>query len=147
MTYNKKNVEDIAVKGKRVLVRCDFNVPLKDGVITSDKRIVEALPTIKYLLDKGAKLILCSHMGKPHSILTEGFGLTKKEKKKGRVKEAWKGFKSEVKKIVWPSGKQVLKNTLVVLVVLVVCAVVIGLLDYAFAGGFNALVGLFSPNK
>ena len=82
MTYNKKSVEDIDVAGKRVLVRCDFNVPLKDGVITSDKRIVEALPTIKYLLDKGAKVVLCSHMGKPHSIFTEGFGLTKKEKKK-----------------------------------------------------------------
>ncbi len=82
MTYNKKSVEDIDVAGKRVFVRCDFNVPLKDGVITSDKRIVGALPTIKYLLDKGAKVVLCSHMGKPHSILTEGFGLTKKEKKK-----------------------------------------------------------------
>ena len=82
MTYNKKSVEDIDVAGKRVLVRCDFNVPLKDGVITSDKRIVEALPTIKYLLEKGAKVVLCSHMGKPHSIFTEGFGLTKKEKQK-----------------------------------------------------------------
>ena len=82
MTYNKKTIEDIDVAGKRVLVRCDFNVPLKDGVITSDKRIVGALPTIKYLLDKGAKVVLCSHMGKPHSILTEGFGLTKKEKQK-----------------------------------------------------------------
>ena len=79
--YNKKNIEDVAVAGKTVLVRCDFNVPMKDGVITSDKRIVEALPTVKYLMNEGAKVILCSHMGKPHNIFTEGFGLTKKEKK------------------------------------------------------------------
>ena len=80
--YNKKSVEDIPeLEGRRVLARCDFNVPLKDGVITSEKRIVEALPTIKYLISKGARVILCSHLGKPHNILTEGFGLTKKEKK------------------------------------------------------------------
>ncbi len=82
MTYNKKTIEDVSVQGKTVLVRCDFNVPMKDGKITSDKRIIGALPTIKYLLDNDAKVILCSHMGKPHSIFTEGFGLTKKEKKK-----------------------------------------------------------------
>ena len=81
MNYNKKTIEDIDVAGKKVLVRCDFNVPQKDGVITSDKRIVEALPTIKYLMEKGAYVILCSHMGKPHNIFTEGFSLNKKEKK------------------------------------------------------------------
>ena len=65
MNYNKKSVEDIDVKGKRVLCRCDFNVPIKGGKITSDKRIVAALPTINYLREHGAKVILCSHMGKP----------------------------------------------------------------------------------
>ena len=75
MTYNKKTIEDVEVAGKRVLVRCDFNVPLKDGVITSDKRIVEAIPTIKYLLDKGAKVILCSHMGKPKGEVNPKFTL------------------------------------------------------------------------
>ena len=65
MNYNKKSIEDIDVAGKRVLCRCDFNVPTKNGKITSDKRIVAAMPTIRYLVDKGAKVILCSHMGKP----------------------------------------------------------------------------------
>ena len=65
MNYNKKSIEDIDVAGKRVLCRCDFNVPTKNGVITSDKRIVAALPTIKYLIEHNAKVILCSHMGKP----------------------------------------------------------------------------------
>ena len=65
MNYNKKSIEDIEVAGKRVLCRCDFNVPTKEGKITSDKRIVAAMPTIEYLVNKGAKVILCSHMGKP----------------------------------------------------------------------------------
>ena len=65
MNYNKKSIEDINVSGKRVLCRCDFNVPTKNGKITSDKRIVAAMPTIKYVVDHNAKVILCSHMGKP----------------------------------------------------------------------------------
>ena len=65
MNYNKKSIEDIEVAGKRVLCRCDFNVPTKNGKITSDKRIVATMPTIKYLVEHDAKVILCSHMGKP----------------------------------------------------------------------------------
>ena len=78
---NKKTVRDVDVKGKRCLVRCDFNVPMKDGVITDENRINGALPTIKYLMDQGAKVILCSHMGKPHNIFDEKVVLNKKEKK------------------------------------------------------------------
>ncbi len=72
---NKKSVEDIDVKGKKVLVRCDFNVKMENGVITSDKRIVASLPTIKYLLDNGAKLILCSHLGRPKGEFKPEFSL------------------------------------------------------------------------
>ena len=64
-SYNKKSVDDIQVAGKKVLVRCDFNVPLKNGVITDENRIVAALPTIKKLMADGGRVILCSHMGKP----------------------------------------------------------------------------------
>ena len=62
---NKKTIEDINVNGKKVLVRCDFNVPLKGDVITDENRLNGALPTIKYLIENGAKVILCSHLGKP----------------------------------------------------------------------------------
>jgi phosphoglycerate kinase len=64
MSFNKKTIEDIQVKGQRTLVRCDFNVPLKGDVITDENRLTGALPTIKYLVDNGAKVILCSHLGK-----------------------------------------------------------------------------------
>lgn len=72
---NKVTVDDINVKGKRVLVRCDFNVPLKEGVITNDNRIVAALPTIKKLISDGGKVILCSHLGKPKNGPEDKFSL------------------------------------------------------------------------
>lgn len=75
MNFNKKTIEDVQVKGKKVLVRCDFNVPLKDGVITDENRLVGAMPTIKYLVENGAKVILCSHMGKPKGEAKPEFSL------------------------------------------------------------------------
>ncbi len=103
---NKMSVKDLKdLKGKNVLVRCDFNVPMKDGVITDENRINGALPTIKYLLEKGARVTLCSHMGKPHSIFSGEVKLNKKDQKKvdkgETTKEAVieKALKDEPKKL------------------------------------------------
>ena len=79
---NKQTITDIDVKGKKCLVRVDFNVPMKDGVITDENRIIGALPTIKYLMEHGAKVVLCSHMGKPHNVFDDKIKLNKKEKAK-----------------------------------------------------------------
>ena len=79
---NKKTITDIDVKGKKCLVRVDFNVPMKDGVITDENRIIGALPTIKYLMEHGAKVVLGSHMGKPHNVFDDKIKLNKKEKAK-----------------------------------------------------------------
>ena len=94
MNYNKKTVYDADVKGKKVLLRCDFNVPQDKttGEITSDKRIRAALPTIKYLLDNGAAVIACSHLGKPNATFDS---FVKKQTEKGKdpatlTEEAWK---------------------------------------------------------
>ena len=76
MNYlNKKTVEDIDVNGKRVIVRCDLNVPIKDGKISDDKRIRESLKTIQYLIDKNAKVILISHLGRPHGKINSKYSL------------------------------------------------------------------------
>ena len=87
---NKVTVDDINVKGKKVLVRCDFNVPLKDGVITNDNRIQAALPTIKKLISDGGKVVLCSHLGKPKNGPEAKFSLAPVAK---RLEEVLPGTK------------------------------------------------------
>jgi len=75
MNYSKKTPRDISLEGKKVLVRCDFNVPMKDGVIQDDRRIVSALPTVRYLLENGAAVTLCSHMGRPKGEVNPKYSL------------------------------------------------------------------------
>lgn len=87
---NKVSVDDISVKGKKALVRCDFNVPLKDGVITNDNRITAALPTIKKLVSDGGKVVLCSHLGKPKNGPEDKFSLAPVAK---RLQELMEGVK------------------------------------------------------
>ena len=83
--FDKKTVEDIEVSGKKVLVRCDFNVPFTNGVISDDKRIVSSLPTIEYLLKNGAAVILCSHLGRPKNGPEEKFSMKPVAAKLSRV--------------------------------------------------------------
>lgn len=98
MNYNKKSVKDVDVKGKRVLLRCDFNVPRnkETGEITSDKRIVASLPTIQYLLENGARVIACSHMGKPKGEFKKDLSLAAVATRLSELLNKPVGFASDV---------------------------------------------------
>ncbi len=104
---NKKTIRDINVTGKKVLVRCDFNVPLKDGEISDDNRIVAAIPTIEYLVNHGAKVILCSHLGRPKGEVNEKYSL-----KPVAVRLAEKLGKEVIlaKDVVGEDSKQIAQN-------------------------------------
>lgn len=105
---NKKTVRDIDVEGKKVLVRCDFNVPQKeDGTITDNRRIVSALDTIKYLIEHNAKVILCSHLGRPKGEFKKEFSLAPV------AEELSKLLGKEVKlakDVIGPSAKELTDN-------------------------------------
>ncbi|MDK9712298.1 MAG: phosphoglycerate kinase [Acidaminobacter sp.] len=103
MVYNKKSVEDLSVKDKRVLVRVDFNVPLKEGVITDESRITGALPTIRYLMENGAKVILCSHLGKPKGDNLAAFSLAPVAKRLSEILGIPVGFPAEME-VVGPKA-------------------------------------------
>ncbi len=104
---NKKTIKDVDVASKKVLVRCDFNVPLKDGVITNENRINGALPTIKYLLERGAKVILCSHLGRPKSFDDVQYSLAPVAK---RLNEILGGIVTFASDVVGDSAKEAVAN-------------------------------------
>lgn len=102
-TQNKKSLEEIAVQGKRVLVRCDFNVPFQEGRISNDKRIAAALPTIQYLVKQGARVILCSHLGRPKEGWEPELSLAPVA---GRLSELLGQPVAMAKDVVGPSAKE-----------------------------------------
>lgn len=106
--FSKKTIEDIAVQGKSVLVRVDFNVPLKDGVITDENRIIGALPTIKYLIENGAKVILCSHLGKPKVDNLAPFTLAPVAKRLSEILGQEVAFPADVE-VVGPNAREAVK--------------------------------------
>ena len=115
---NKVTVDDINVKGKKVLVRVDFNVPLKDGVITNDNRITAALPTIKKLVADGGKVVLCSHLGKPKNGPEAKFSLAPAAARLAELLPETKVTFAADDTVVGDNAKKAVMNGPVVIVVL-----------------------------
>lgn len=109
MAFNKKTIEDIDVLGKKVLIRCDFNVPLKDGKITDENRLIGALPTIKYITEKGGKAILCSHLGKPKGEPKEELSLAPVAKRLSELLNKEVLFAAD-NKVVGKNAKKAVEN-------------------------------------
>jgi phosphoglycerate kinase len=109
VAFNKKTIEDIEVTGKKVLVRCDFNVPLKDGKITDENRLIGALPTIKYIAQKGGKVILCSHLGKPKGEPKEELSLAPVAKRLSELLNKEVLFASD-NEVVGKNAKKAVEN-------------------------------------